>query len=440
MPMTEVQRQPATLTLLVAHTGTLATSNAAAFVAGADEIIEISHSNTPLLRPNAPGAAKYRHVVSRQDRFAHALNLGVSLAASEWIVLCFGDEAPVSGWLDTIRRFVSQPGACCIQLFESSAGRQIPLIAVKRIAFVYGAFDERFACGRLAALHWALRTFPRPAQRILQNEGLTRHQCELMEARPFPAVESPLAALIELWSELAPQLRAALLEQVLTAPDDAKRYLSILLAAAKKEASAEDDPYRSGRPYEAKHFWEANSTEYVRWEIYQPDEPEILALMGKVAPRTVLELGCGAGRNTRYFTAANRYTGIDLSMNLLRRATERQEPNSLGILCGDITVLPFADAAFDLVFSDSTVQHVTPDRIGQCVAEIVRVCAEYVCVIEYTEEASKDGKWFGQIHMFAHDYRRLFEPYCELVWHTDTALRVHPARKEVFLFRKRQRG
>ena len=438
--MTEVLRKPATLTLLVAHTGTLAAPNAATFVAGADEIIEVSAYHAPLLQHTAPATFKYRHVVSKNRQFAHALNLGVSLAASEWVVLSFGDEAPVSGWLDTIRRHVAEPGASCIQFFDSGSGAQIPLVVVKRIAFVYGAFDERFACGRLAALHWALRTFARPAQRMLENEGVTRHQCALMEKRSLPMVESPLVALTELWGELAPPLRAALLEQVLNTPDETRRALSVLLDAARREAAAAEDPYRSGRTYEAKHFWEANSTDYIRWEIYQPDEPEILALMGKVTPRAVLELGCGAGRNTRYFTTAKHYAGIDLSMNLLRRATERQESNSLGILCGDITVLPFADAAFDLVFSDSTVQHVTPDRIGQCVAEIVRVCADYVCVIEYTEEASKDGKWFGQIHMFAHDYRRLFEPYCELVWHTDTALRVHPARKEVFLFRKRQRG
>lgn len=431
-------QQSTTITLVVAHPGVLAAANAADFVVGADEIIEVCAASKDLLQQVMLHGTKLHHIVPRVEGVAHALNLGISFASSEWVVISFGDEVVVSGWLNKLRPLLDAPDSKCIHLLYSETGSEIPLIVVKRSSFVYGPFDERFACGRLAAMHWVFRIFPRQARRILPDEGMSRHICNFIESRPCPVVEAPLAGLVELWHELGARALSALLEQAVGAPDMTRQTLSALLDATRISAAIQGDPYRCGAAYEAKRFWESNSTDYIRWEIYQPDEPEILALLNKLAPRSVLELGCGAGRNTRYFAAAECYVGMDISMNLLRRAVERQGANSLGILCGDITIPPFADASFDLVFSDSTVQHVSPDRIGQCVAEIARISAEYICVIEYTEEEREGGEWFKQIHMFAHDYRRLFEPYCELVWHTDTALRVHPARKEVFLFKKRQ--
>jgi ubiquinone/menaquinone biosynthesis C-methylase UbiE len=195
--------------------------------------------------------------------------------------------------------------------------------------------------------------------------------------------------------------------------------------------------------YEPKSFWEANTSGYIRWEIYQPDEPEILAISRQTTPGSVLELGCGAGRNTRYFATAQRYVGIDLAVNGLLRATERKQANSLGNVCADIAALPFPDKAFDLLFSDSTIQHVVPEKIGQCAAEMMRTAAKYIGIIEYTEEWKRLGegepRWFNQIHVFSHNYESLFNQGCELIWRADTCMSVHPARKQVLLFAKKCR-
>lgn len=436
--MTSIQRQSTTITLVVVHTGVLATSSPENFVAAADEVIEVCAKGKSFLGQLMPDRARFRHIEPRVGGVVHALNLGLSFASSEWVVIGFGDETPTCGWIDSLCAILAVPGSSCIHLFHSEVGSEIPLVVVRRKAFLYGPFNERFACDRLAALHWVFRIFPQQTRRIMSDEGVTRHRCDFIESHPCPPVEAPLIGLMELWHELDPRLRCGLLEQIIAAPNATRQSLFALLDSAQNLTLLQGDPCRSGGAYEAKHFWEFNSTDYIRWEIYQPDEPEIIALLQKVRPSSILELGCGAGRNTRYFASSQRYAGMDISMNLIGRAVERQEPNSVGILCGDITIIPFADACFDLVFADSTVQHVTPEKIQQCVMEIVRVSAEYICLIEYTEEESEDGDWFRQIHMFAHDYRRLFEPYCELVWHADTALRVHPARKEIFLFKKRK--
>jgi SAM-dependent methyltransferase len=429
----------ASIAVLVVHPGSLAASNVADFVAGADEVIEVSPTCKPLLRDLVTAGTKYRYVFASQTGLAHSLNLGASFASSDWIAITYDDEPLVSCWLNKLRSLLEEPNSPCIHLFHSEAGLEIPLVVLKRMALVYGHFDETFACGRLAAVHWAFRIFPRPVCRILPNEGVAHHICDFIESRSFPPrVEAPLAGLVNLWYHLRPALRRALLEKTINDPEATKKTLLDLLNGVKNDSTAAPDPYRSGSSYDPKPFWESNTVGFIRWEVYQPDEPEILTMLDKIRAASALELGCGAGRNVRYFARAERYTGIDFSMNLLRRAIERQEPNSLGILCGDITALPYADASFGLVFSDSTLQHITPQKISESVAEILRVSSEYICVIEYTEEEREGGDWFKQIHMFAHDYRKLFGTDCELLWHTDTSLRVHPARKEAFLFRKRK--
>lgn len=422
--MAEARQQSATITLLVVHGGELAASSMEEFVAGADEIIEVTGNGKFVLSRAIPAGANYRRLQPSRGGLAHALNLGVSFASCEWVVICFGDEVVGGKWLDGLLPFLGTDGAESLHLFHSGSGSELPLVVVRRQMFAYGAFDERFACGRLAALHWAFRIFPRPVYRISPDECISSHCCDWLRNPDCPPVDSVLDAL---------------LNQALTSGATTLT-LAVLREAVAAEPWAPVNPYRAGAAYDAREFWDSNFSGYIRWEIYQPDEPEILGLLDRITPDSVLELGCGAGRNTRYFAAAERYAGIDLSMNLLRRAAERQEPNSHGILCGDITSLPVADASFELVFADSTVQHVTPEKIRRCAAEIARVSSEYICVIEYTEEEHPEGEWFKQIHMFAHNYRSLFEPYCELVWHAETSVRVHPARKELFLFRKRQQG
>jgi len=428
-------QQNASITLLVVPNVTLATSSKI-FTEGADEVIEVGVDGVPLLNQKSLDQAGYRYIKAGESGLAHAFNLGISFGTSEWIILSFGDECVTHGWIDSLRNVLLEQESGCIHMFLSEFGSKIPLVVVKRSSFVYGPLDESFPCPRLSLLHWIFRLFPRPKHRILKNETISQHNCDFIESGTTPLTEAPLAALLDLWHEMDPQLRCTLLDQALAKPDDNLQSLAVLNDSLRK-VQHKENPYRAA--YNPKQFWENNSPNYIRWEIYQPDEPEILTLMNKVSPYSILELGCGAGRNTRYFSTSKQYVGIDISMNLLSRAVERQEENSLGILCGDITELPFVDASFDLVFADSTVQHIVPEKIEKCISDIVRISAEYICVIEYTEEESNNGDWFQQTHMFAHDYRQLFKVSCDLVWHTEIALHVHPAHKEVFLFKKKHK-
>jgi ubiquinone/menaquinone biosynthesis C-methylase UbiE len=92
----------------------------------------------------------------------------------------------------------------------------------------------------------------------------------------------------------------------------------------------------------------------------------------------VLEIGCGAGRAIQLAAAQvpeGQVAGIDLSPVMVRAARRRNarsiQTGRVVVRQGDVTHLPFADAAFDKVFSIHTV-YFWPDP-PSAVAELRRV-------------------------------------------------------------------
>ena len=78
-------------------------------------------------------------------------------------------------------------------------------------------------------------------------------------------------------------------------------------------------------------------------------------LLGEVAGRDVLEVGCGAAQCARWLAGQGaRVTGFDLSGRQLRHARRIDEQLGrapLRLVQADATALPFADASFDLACS-----------------------------------------------------------------------------------------
>lgn len=77
-------------------------------------------------------------------------------------------------------------------------------------------------------------------------------------------------------------------------------------------------------------------------------------LLGEVAGRSVLEVGCGSAPCARWLTARGAVpVGLDLSDGMLARAAEygRQSGLAVPLVQADVTALPFAAASFDLACS-----------------------------------------------------------------------------------------
>lgn len=112
-------------------------------------------------------------------------------------------------------------------------------------------------------------------------------------------------------------------------------------------------------------WWSANADEYydehgdflgdsdLVWGPEGVTESQ-LGLLGDLAGRDVLEYGCGAAQGIRFARARGaRGVGLDLAEGMLRvgRALDARHATSTPLVHGDATALPFADAAFDVVFS-----------------------------------------------------------------------------------------
>ena len=129
---------------------------------------------------------------------------------------------------------------------------------------------------------------------------------------------------------------------------------------ARRE-SGQDETSRANRSW-----WDANADEYqAEHGAYLGDArflwcPEGVyedeaGLLGPVAGRAVLEVGCGAAQCARWLADRGaQVTGFDLSMRQLRHARRIDEQlgrDALRLVQADATALPFADGSFEIACS-----------------------------------------------------------------------------------------
>lgn len=417
---------------ILSHGGYPAESQTFSYPSGVDEVVYVHDASVI----PAAKALPFRSVPAKKG-IVRAINAAASKCRGVWILFAFDGELPEN--LDISFLHAQGADALAVHMIHPPLGEGLPIVCANRMAFLYGAVDERFPSVRLSLLHWVYEVFPAAGWRKLPCEGVQNHERQLPDTA-WQDVDHPVAGAVALWSNLSPFCKSRLLNAALGNEAALTADLTALMARESQTAeNLKNRPYHN-QGYSPRDFWEKNTRSYVKWEIYQPDEPEIEEMVSRTSPRSVLELGCGVGRNTRYFSNAARYVGLDIAMPLLDKAAERQEENSLGVVLGDATCLPVRDSSFDMIFAVSTIQHVTPNLIATCVADMVRASSRYICLIEFTDELVENGTWFSQSHMFKHDYAQLFSGSCDLVYAKEIALLSQPARKHLFLFEKRDRA
>jgi ubiquinone/menaquinone biosynthesis C-methylase UbiE len=107
---------------------------------------------------------------------------------------------------------------------------------------------------------------------------------------------------------------------------------------------------------------------------------------------TVLDLGCGNGRNAMFFAKQGfSVAGIDVSAQAIDWASEwsRREGLEVDFRVGDVSSLPFADASFDVVVSHGVLDHVPMQIAVKAAAEVARVLRPkglFYCDLRSTED------------------------------------------------------
>ena len=170
-----------------------------------------------------------------------------------------------------------------------------------------------------------------------------------------------------------------------------------------------------------KAYYEARAAEYDDWwlgtGLFEPrDRPaweeereELISALRSLEPARTLDVACGTGFLTQHLPG--EVTGLDQSASMLELAVARCP--QARFLQDDALPLPFADGAFERVFTSHFYGHLQdPSRLA-FLADARRVAPELVVVdsalrpdvepVEWQDRVLKNGtRW--QV------YKRYFEP------------------------------
>ena len=110
---------------------------------------------------------------------------------------------------------------------------------------------------------------------------------------------------------------------------------------------------------------------------------------------TVLDLGCGGGRNIEYFlTKADKVYGLDHSITSVKMASEINkkaiDTGKCKILVGDVKNLPFEEESIDIVTAFETIYFW--NDIERCFKEIYRVLKKEGQFLICNEVSSKERR------------------------------------------------
>jgi SAM-dependent methyltransferase len=125
--------------------------------------------------------------------------------------------------------------------------------------------------------------------------------------------------------------------------------------------------------YQAEHGEYLGDARF-RWSPEGVDEKDV-RLLGDVAGRRVLEVGCGAGQCARWLSRQGaRVVGVDLSVRQLQhsRRLDAETGTPVPVVCGTATRLPLADRCFDLACSAFGALPFVADA-GEVMREVARV-------------------------------------------------------------------
>lgn len=128
----------------------------------------------------------------------------------------------------------------------------------------------------------------------------------------------------------------------------------------------------------------------------------------KLNPQSILEVGCGFGRNLNFLIDngidPHKLSGVDFSLVMLLKAQMSLHTN-VQLIKASALKLPFADNAYELVFTHGLLMHIKPNQITKALQELVRVSHKHLLLVEEIRPTPQQLNNFT----WAHDYEKIIK-------------------------------
>jgi pseudaminic acid biosynthesis-associated methylase len=133
------------------------------------------------------------------------------------------------------------------------------------------------------------------------------------------------------------------------------------------------------------------------------------ALLERLEPSSVLEIGCNVGANIRWIVdrvPPKQVFGVDINESALATIRQRFAVNAVW---SPARRLPFRDREFELVFTAGVLIHQPEATLPLVMAEAVRTARTYVLALEYFSNETVEVAYRGRSGaLFKRDYGALY--------------------------------
>lgn len=181
------------------------------------------------------------------------------------------------------------------------------------------------------------------------------------------------------------------------------------------------------RDISTKRFYETSATGYAEATLRLSMKESIDSFVTRLNPGdSVVDLGCGAGRDLKAFADRGFMpVGLDVSENLAKIA---HEYSAQPVVVGDLRKLPFASNSFSAGWASASLLHLSRDDAGLALGEIRRVLTAGGILFSSVkhgqgERADAQGRWFS--------YYGSVEWQCLLEAHGFAVIELHTSVQQV---------
>lgn len=134
-----------------------------------------------------------------------------------------------------------------------------------------------------------------------------------------------------------------------------------------------------------------------------PHRDQLIKVLKGLKFESVLEVGCGAGKN---LDKINKEFGVKVQgIDINEEAVKETLRHLIYAKVGMVESIDLPDESVDLLLTDACLLYVPPEKIQTAVNEMLRVARKYIVLCEWDNDEDKfDGHWI-------YSYSNLFKGY-----------------------------